>query len=211
MSNLDGAILRVARRVRSQVRRFSFLLGHLTPATIIGLIALFVALGGSSYAVLKISGSQIKNRSISGKKLKRNTLGRVTINESRLGKVRRARRADRLGGFSAGDLRVHCPVDTTPVSGVCAERDTRPGARYGVARIGCDALGRRLPSYEELANLVSRADISVASPGELTSSVYVSGGQLMIVTVDSDGGAAGNIADARPNGRPFRCVAYPSN
>src|SRR5512132_2498331 len=97
----------------------------------IALVALFVALGGSSYAALKINGSQIKNRSVSGKKLKRNTLGGVTIKESRLGKVRRAHRADQLGRFPPADLRVHCPAGTIPVSGVCAERTARAGTAYG--------------------------------------------------------------------------------
>jgi hypothetical protein len=184
---------------------------HITPATVIATIALFVALGGSSYAVLRINGSQIENRSISGKKLKRNTLGGVTIKESRLGKVRRARRADRLGRFTAGDLRVHCPAGMAFVSGVCAERTTRAATVYGFARIECDAAGRRLPTYEELANLVSGVDISVASPEELTSSVYLSGTQLRIVTVKDEAGIAGSVADTGANGRPFRCVAYPSN
>jgi hypothetical protein len=174
-------------------------------------MALFVALGGSSYAVITISGSQIKDRSISGKKLKRNTLGGVTIKESRLGKIRRASRADRLGRLSANDLRLHCPPDTTPVSGVCAERTTRPAAAYGVARIECDAARRHLPTYEELANLVSGADISVARPEELTSSVYVQGTQLRIVTVRDEAGIAGSVSDTGAEGRPFRCVAYPSN
>jgi hypothetical protein len=193
------------------VNRPGFVRRHISPATVIASIALFTALGGSSYAVLKINGSQINNRSISGKKLKRNTLGGVTIKESRLGKVRRARRADRLGRFSSADLRLHCPPSTTLVSGVCAERSTRPATAYGFARIECDAAGRRLPTYEELSTLVSGADISVAPPEELTSSVYLSGPTLRIVTVKDEAGTAGSVTDTGPQGRPFRCVAYPSN
>src|SRR3954453_7070581 len=121
----------------------------------LALLALFVALGGTSYAAVKISGAQIQNRSISGKKLKRGTIGRVPIKESRLGKVPRARRADRLGRLSASALRVHCRSGLLPVSGVCAEPQTRAAAAYGIARVECDASNRRLPTYEELANLVS--------------------------------------------------------
>src|SRR5512132_3846997 len=101
-------------------------------------LALFIALGGSSYAAIKIHGSQIENHSISGKKLKRNTLGGKTIKESSLGKVRRARRADRLGSSGLAHLTVHCPAATQPVSGVCAELATRPAAAYGIARVECD-------------------------------------------------------------------------
>lgn len=56
-------------------------------------IALFVALGGSSFAAIKISGGQIKNHTISGKKLRRNTLGGGQIKESKLGTVPNAKHA----------------------------------------------------------------------------------------------------------------------
>jgi hypothetical protein len=177
----------------------------------IALIALFVALGGTSYAALSINGSQIENRSVSGKKLKRNTLGRATIKESRLSKVPRARRADRLGGRSASDLKIHCPGGTEPVSGVCAETRTRATAAYGIARIECGVAGRRLPTYEELANLVSGAGFGLASGGELTSSVFVSGTKLMVVTVTSEAGQAGSVPSTGDGARAFRCVAYRSN
>jgi hypothetical protein len=178
----------------------------------LALVALFVALGGSSYAALKVNGSQIENRSISGKKLKRNTLGGVTIKESRLGKVPRARRADRLGSLTSSDLKVRCGPGLVPVSGVCAEPGTRAAAAYGVARIECDAVGRRLPSYEELANLVSGSDIDLGAGGELTSSVFVtSPGSLKVVTVQDKAGTADSVPSTAAGARPFRCVAYPSN
>jgi hypothetical protein len=52
--------------------------GH---ATVVAYLALFVALGGSSYAALSINGRNIENASIAGKKLKNRTIDR--------GKVRR--------------------------------------------------------------------------------------------------------------------------
>jgi hypothetical protein len=177
----------------------------------IALLALFIALGGSSYAALRIHGSQIENRSVSGKKLKRNTLGGATIRESRLGKVRRARRADRLGSFTPRSLRMHCPPGMPPVSGVCAETATRAPAAYGVARIECDAAGRRLPTYEELATFVSSPSYALTPPGELTSNVYMEGAALRIVTVNSEGGGASSVGETGTQARPFRCVAYPSN
>jgi hypothetical protein len=66
----------------------------LTYANVVSTLCLFVLLGGSGYAAVKISGKNIKNRSIAGKKLKRNTLGGKEIKESKLAKVRRAARAD---------------------------------------------------------------------------------------------------------------------
>jgi hypothetical protein len=67
------------------------------PGTVIALVALFVALGGTGYAAATISGSKIKNRSIAGKKVKRNTLGGTEIRESKLAKVPSARLADSAG------------------------------------------------------------------------------------------------------------------
>lgn len=78
-----------------------------SPALVISLIALFVAMGGSGYAAVKLNGKNIKNKSIAGKKLKNktitaaklknrtitagkvrnNTLGGTQINESKLGQV----------------------------------------------------------------------------------------------------------------------------
>jgi hypothetical protein len=49
-----------------------------SPAMAVALIALFVALGGSGYAAVKISGANLTNRSVAGKKLKKSA---VTGNE----------------------------------------------------------------------------------------------------------------------------------
>jgi hypothetical protein len=60
----------------------------------VALLALFVALGGTGYAVTKINGSVLKNRSVPAKKLKKDQLGGTEINESKLGKVPAAKDAD---------------------------------------------------------------------------------------------------------------------
>ena len=74
-----------------------------SPAMMVALVALFVALGGSSYAALKISGKQIKNNTVSTKDIKNNnvrskdvrnnTLKGADINESTLGIVPNATNA----------------------------------------------------------------------------------------------------------------------
>jgi hypothetical protein len=75
-----------------------------SPALLISLIALFVALGGTGYAAVKVNGKNIKNASISGKKLKsrtitgkkikKNSIGAQEVNESKFGKVGSAATAD---------------------------------------------------------------------------------------------------------------------
>ena len=49
---------------------------RLTYANVMSTLAVFIALGGSSYAAFTINGATIKNRSIAGKKLRHNTLTR---------------------------------------------------------------------------------------------------------------------------------------
>ncbi len=60
----------------------------------VALLALFAALGGTSYAVSRIDGRRLKPGSVSGAKLRRNTLGGREIREARLGKVPAAIRSD---------------------------------------------------------------------------------------------------------------------
>src|SRR5829696_1819396 len=113
-------------RVRTRFRH------HLTYANVMSTLAVFIVLGGSSYAAFRISGSNIENRSIPAKKLKRNSLTGREIRESRLN-VRHARSATRLVRFTAAQLRVHCPRDTFPIADVCVERTPRSPASYGSA------------------------------------------------------------------------------
>lgn len=60
----------------------------------VALLALFVALGGTGYAVTKINGKNLKDRSVPAKKLKKDQLTGTEINESKLGKVPAAEQAD---------------------------------------------------------------------------------------------------------------------
>ena len=65
-----------------------------SPAMAVALLALFVAMGGTGYAVTKINGSVLKNRSVPAKKLKKNQITGTEVNESKLGKVPSAKDAD---------------------------------------------------------------------------------------------------------------------
>ena len=70
-----------------------------SPAMVVALIALFVALGGSAYALTitgasivngSVRGADIKNYSLTGKDVKKDGIGGVTVKESRLGPVPQA-------------------------------------------------------------------------------------------------------------------------
>jgi hypothetical protein len=198
--------------VRSKLRQ------HLTYANVMATLAVFIALGGSSYAALKISGKSIERRSIPAKKLKRNSLTGKEIRESRLNPVPWAKHADRLGGFSAAELRVRCPDDTFPIADVCVERAPHAASAYGSAVLDClrtgtpAGPGRRLPTHGEL--MAALTAVSLAPGGELTSDVYPSSadpGQLDVLYVIDEVGGVAVTSDTAAGGKAFRCVADPLN
>jgi hypothetical protein len=191
---------------------------HITYANVMSTLAVFIALGGSSYAALTISGSAIEKRSITGNKLKRNTLTGREISESRLGKVSRARNADRLGGMTAASLKVKCPRATFPIADVCVETASRPGASYGTAVLECAQAGtpatpgRRLPTHGELRAALTA--IQLAPGGELTSEVFPSStspGALDVIFVTDQVGSVALTSNTGAGGKAFRCVADPVN
>jgi hypothetical protein len=198
--------------VRSKLRQ------HLNYANVMATLAVFIALGGSSYAALTISGKNIEKRSIPAKKLKRNSLTGKEIRESRLNRVPSAKNADRLGGFSAAELRVRCPDDTFPVADVCVERVARPATPYGSAILQCltvgtpAAPGRRLPTHGELRAALGA--VALAPGGELTSHVYPSTsepGRLDVLYVTDQVGSAALTPNTAAGEKAFRCVADPLN
>jgi hypothetical protein len=189
----------------------------LTYANVMSTLAVFVALGGSSYAALEIRGSSIKDRSIPAKKLKRNSITGREVRESRLS-VPRARRADRLGAFTADQLRVHCPSDTFPIADVCVERTPRGAAAYSSAVLDCLGVGtpagpgRRLPTHGELRAALGA--VTLAPGGELTSHVYPSAsnpGQLDVLYVTDQVGSAALTPNTAAGGKAYRCVTDPLN
>jgi hypothetical protein len=192
---------------------------HFTYANVMATLAVFIALGGSSYAALNLTGRDIKDGSLTHRELKRNTLGGTKIRESRLGKVRRARNADRLNGVSAGRFFVRCPRDTVPVSDVCVETGPRASAPYTVAAVACEGTdrrttpGRRLPSHDELMTAIGDNGIALAAGGELTRNVYPSSdpGRVDVLVVTDSGGSVALTPNTAAGAKAFRCVADPLN
>ena len=191
---------------------------RLTYANVTATLALFIALGGSSYAAFTINGATIKNRSISAKKLRPNTLTGAQIKESRLGRVPRAKSADTVQGSSAADLKIRCPSDTFPIADVCVERVARAPASYGSAVQACLTVGtpagpgRRLPTHGELRAALTAVQLSPG--GELTSNVYPSSskpGELDVLYVTDQVGSAALTPDTGAGGKPFRCATDPLN
>ena len=63
-----------------------------SPAMVVALMALVVALGGTAYAAGQINGNSIQKQSIGGGKLKKQTLTGYQVNVNKLGEVPLAKR-----------------------------------------------------------------------------------------------------------------------
>jgi hypothetical protein len=192
----------------------------LSYANVMATLAVFIALGGTSYATLQLTGRDIRDRSLTGRDLRRETLGGTRIKESRLGVVPRARNAARLNGVTAARLFVRCPDHTVPVSDVCVETASRGPAPYKIAAGACERTdrrrtpGRRLPNHDELMTAIGDYGITLAPGGELTRNVYPSAsapGRLDVLFITDDVGSVALTPDTAPGAKAFRCVADPLN
>ena len=192
---------------------------RLSYANVMSTLAVFIALGGSSYAAVKINGSAIKTRSIAASKLKRNTLSGLEIRERSLGRVPHAEIADSafsLEGVTARDLKLGCPTDTFATTDVCIEKVPRHASSYGSAILECDSVNapagseRRLPTHGELRNAL--AGVELAPGGELTSDIVPSStrtGELDVIYVTDQVGSIGVTPNRGEGAKAFRCAIDP--
>jgi hypothetical protein len=195
-------------------------LRRLSYANVMATLAVFIALGGSGYAALTITGRDVADGSLTYRDVKRNSLGGSRIRESRLGVVRRARNADRLNGVTAARLFVRCPKDTVPVSDACIEAAARVAAPYTSAAVTCESTdrrrgpGRRLPSHDELMTAIGEPGVALAVGGELTRNVYPSAtkpGSVDVLYITDNVGSVALTTDTAAGAKAFRCVADPLN
>jgi hypothetical protein len=183
-------------------------------------VAVFIALGGSSYAALRVTGRDVVNGSLTGRDLKRNSLGGARVKESRLGIVPLARNSDRLAGRTGARFLVRCPDGTVPIYDVCFEVQPRTPAPYTVATGVCESIdrirtpGRRLPRHDELMSAIGDSGITLAPGGELTSNVYPSAsdpGRVEVLFITDGVGSVGITPNTAAGAKAFRCVTDPLN
>ena len=186
---------------------------NLTYANVMATVAVFIALGGTSWAALTITGRDVKNRSLTGREFKRHSIGAKAIKQSSLRAVANARRLNRR---SANDLLVSCPRGAFPAGGTCLEATARAAAAYSNAVLACGSAdgdktaGRRLPSQSELRNAFTRVD--PAPGGELTGHIYPTGtGALQVLVVTDKVGSTTVVPNDASGARPFRCAIDPLN
>lgn len=171
-----------------------------TPALVISILALFVALGGTSYAAVKLNGKNIKKGTVSGKALKKNTLTGTQIKESKLGKVPSAATADRAlnaetaatagsaatlagiapGALVKGNANVLSRNTTVPTSSNATVLEIPGFARVSVA---CNGSNQSALSFGALTNGVNYALTTLApSTSVLNSAGLLSNGSTTSLT-----------------------------
>lgn len=194
---------------------------HLTYANVVATLALFLALGGASYAAIRVGsgsiinnsvrtqdlrnndirGKDIRNRTIQHADILTNTILGQQIRESTLSKVPDAHKLD---GADSTSFRVGCPADTLRHAGGCIETAERNAVDFDTAARTCGVLGRRLPGPDELASYAQEPGVSFPDGAELTSARLGAN----VDTVD-DGPTHNGPSASVPH--PYRCVAPLAN
>jgi hypothetical protein len=204
-------------------------------ANVTATLALFLALGGTSYAVLHIRSEDVvdnslrsrdvhndtlrskdlRDRTIRARDVARDALGAGAIKESALGAVPRAADADKVGGATASELRVRCPSGTLSMAGLCLETSARAADGFIGAVNQCNQAGRQLIDMPIL-------DLFVRSHGPLaqaewTANVYRNPNNGPTAVEQLEAVVLHGLAEVSydrvhvPVQHAFRCVALPSN
>jgi hypothetical protein len=163
---------------------------------VISVIALFAALGGTSYAAAKITGKEIAKKTIkggnvatktlSGKKMKLDTLGGDQINEAKLGPVPNAdaaANADKLDGHDSTEFMLakprayeirHGTINNFGSGAPLATLDDLPAGTYVVtAKLTYDNAGATQPESCTLHVPGTDDETDFVVSGTLTETVFL--------------------------------------
>jgi len=119
-------------------------------ALVVAILALVVAMAGTSYAALQITSAQIKNNTIKSKDIKDKQVSGADVKDSSL-------TGDDVkdGSLTAADLPAPtapaCAADQYRIATGCLIKAVRPGGAttLGAALVDCNSLGGRLPTINE--------------------------------------------------------------
>jgi hypothetical protein len=196
-----------------------------TYANVMATIAVFIALGGASYAAVKlpknsVGTKQIKKGAVTGAKIKDGTITGAKINVSTLGAVPSAVHAGAadagtLDGQSAAQIaaagKLTCPAGTSLFGGVCFETTSRGSRSLTDAMEVCGEAGRFLPTVNELFSYEAATYIS-GPPQEWAGQIYYDGTELVgvLLSAYSNGSGVSGAASSFTS-HPYRCVVMPTN
>lgn len=190
------------------------------PAFALALIALFVALGGTTIAASKLARgsvgaaqikagavrtSELRDSAVNSDKVADRSLTGADVDVTRLGKVPAAANADTAGGHSVG-----CPAGTRTAVGVCVETGLRPAQGLIDAIATCAAAGRGLPTTAQLMGMAA-IGMTLGDP-ELTAETRAgsnSPGDTPIRQRVLHSDATTIVEEPTTAARQYRCVASP--
>ena len=206
---------------------------RLSYANVASTLALVLALGGVSYAAVKINGKTIKNRTVGAAKIKKNALTGTEINEAKLGKVplaaladnatnaghalnadnaTHATNADTVGGQAPSAFKLSCPQGLTLAIGQCFETTLRPAENWSGANKTCGSVGRRLPTLSELESArQNNVAVGVQPNNYELSSTFVFANNPPTETIMAISPAGDRLTLPPADTKPFRCIQNPTN
>lgn len=205
---------------------------RLSYANVMATVAVFIALGGASYAAFKlpknsVGTKQLKNNAVTTAKIKNDAVTGAKVQESSLGTVPSAASAASaanalaLGGQSAAQIaaasKLSCPAGMKLGAGVCIEEAQHSAQEYGLASFDCAKRGYRLPTEGELMAweiqyLPTNTSFNWVEPEYFDKS----GGESFFRAnaIRAHGGASPNSETGFGNAaspEPYRCAVAPSN
>jgi hypothetical protein len=175
-------------------------------STLVAYVALFVALGGTTYAAVSlpknsVGTKQLKDGAVTSSKLNAN----ATISHAN-----RAANADRLGGSPAAAFLLRCPTGMLRAGNLCVDFAARPPATLANALQTCASAGLRLADAGELA--LAFNNLGAPQPYEWTgATTYIGATEYGQLLADNPGREIAFSYGAMTLGETYRCVSSPSN
>lgn len=187
---------------------------RLTYANVMSSIAVFLVLGGATaFAAADIGTRDLKAGAVTTAKLHKNAVTTAKIKKNAITTARI--KANAVTGAKVGDgtltaadispatLTPTCPSGTLLAEGVCFETAARPAAPFNESVDTCTALGRRLPSVNELIGFTRKVQAIPAQ--ERSGDLFTTGSAF---TVNPDGTPVSGVTLATAT--PYRCVGAPT-
>jgi len=200
----------------------SILIKKRSPGTVLGILALVVALAGVGAVAMasvpgadgsitgcykKTSPNQGRLRVIDAEAGQSCSSGEQRIRFAAVDSTGKVANADRLDGLDSSAYRLSCPAGTSLFLGVCLEDQPRAADNHGDASRDCADEARRLPSEGEMRAYRAQPGVTIA-PFEWTDELSDTDVESsFLYAVVGSGGSA--VAEAFGNDYPYRCVAGP--
>lgn len=186
--------------------------GKLTYANVVSTLCLFVLLGGSAYAALRIkvprnsvgprqlqaksvTTGKIANGAVSGSKIAEGTITGQNVNLNALGSVPQATNAAHAANADTLGAEHHaaaCPAHTTLIRGLCYDTASTEAPNLKTAAEACAAKGGYLPTPMQLYSTKAVLNLGdgVGTEKRFTDDVYSKVGEGKYSTIVIDGAGA---------------------